>query len=322
MIKLGIIGYGKIGAVHYQVFKSLGADVVASCNRSEVGRQRAKEAGVSRTYGSFHSMLEEETLDGVICSTSLFDNHQTAKEIIPYKIPILLEKPPGTSVEQLEELIALQDQYDTMVMLATNRIWYSVLQKAIEDIGGLSQIEGAQVMWSENPQRLKDDRGFSDEQIRTRNFTNSIHGFSLLHYLCGELVDFQVSGHQGDGLFSWNMCLQGVSERGVVGQFTSSWSNALPWRLCFYGQNKIYDFAPLEQCVCTDLSTRQRKGIDGGNFDQKFKPGFYLQGENFLKGIKSHQIPPAVTLQNARWLFHYASAVTTLFPNEADCCTR
>lgn len=310
MIKLGIIGYGKIGSKHHQVFDALGAKVITSCNRSEAGRQRAKEAGIPNTYSSFHEMLKKEKLDGVVCATSLFNNQQVAKEIIPYQIPILLEKPPGTSLVELEELISLQEQHKTLVMLATNRIWYSVLHKAIEDIGGLDQIEGVQVMWSENPQRLKEKRGFTDEQIRTRNFTNSIHGFSILHFLCGELSDYHVAGLQGDGFYRWNMSLQGVSNRGVVGQFTSSWSSILPWRLSFYGQNKIYDFAPLEQCTCTDLTNRTKKQILGEAFDKDFKPGFYLQGKAFIDAIQNGNLISSATLQEGRYLFNYAEAVT------------
>ena len=95
MNKLVIIGYGKIGKAHKNVFNNLGAKIVASCNRSEAGNAKASEDGIKNTYTSYHKMIELEKPDGIICSTSIFNNYAVAKEVIPYGIPILLEKPPG-----------------------------------------------------------------------------------------------------------------------------------------------------------------------------------------------------------------------------------
>ena len=320
MKKLGIVGYGKIGAKHHKVFAALGAKVVASCNRSEAGREKAKQAGVPSTYASYIEMIEQEELDALICSTSIFTNFEVTKKLIPYKIPLLLEKPPGTSIEELETHIQLQEEYGTLVMLATNRIWYSVLRKAVADIGGLDNIEGVEVMWSENPKSLKENRGFSDEQIKSRNFSNSIHGFSIFQYLCGDLENIHASGHRGKNEFDWNMSLQGVSKRGVVGRFVSSWQSILPWRVSFYGHNKIYDFAPLEKCTCTNLLTRDQKIIEGEEFDKEQKAGFYLQGKHFLAALIDKNIPNDATLQNARSLFKYANAVTECFVSSEGIC--
>jgi len=312
-MRLGIVGYGNIGAKHHRVFDALGAKVVASCNRSEKGREKAKQAGIAKTYASYTEMIEQEALDAIICSTSIVANFEIAKALIPYRIPLLLEKPPGTSIEELETLIQLQEEYGTLVMLATNRIWYSVLRKAVADIGGLESIEGVEVMWSENPQYLKEKRGFSNEQIKRRNFTNSIHGFSILQFLCGDIENIQVIGHRGRNAFDWNMSLQGVSKRGVVGRFVSSWQSNLPWRISFYGNNKIYDFTPLEKCTCTSLSTREQKIIEGDVFDKEHKAGFYLQAKHFLQALDTKEVSHDSTLQNARSIFYYAQKVTGIF---------
>lgn len=317
IVRIGIVGYGKIGAKHRAVFETLGAEVVASCNRSEAGRASANQSGIKNTYASPKEMIEKESIDALVCATSLFNNYEVAKTLIPFQIPILLEKPPGTSMVELENLVELQKKYGTLIMLATNRIWYSVLHNAIEDIGGLDKIEGVQVMWSENPERLKIKRGFKTEQINNRNFSNSIHGFSILQYLCGDLIDFQVFAQKGKRDFDWNMSLQGVSKNGIIGQFTSSWSSILPWRLSFYGGNKIYDFAPLEQCICTNLSNKEQKEIKGEAFDKEYKPGFYLQAKHFLKAINTKRVHKEASLQNALYLFKYADALTNIIHKES-----
>ena len=313
MIKLGIIGYGKIGAKHHEVFHHLGAKIVASCNRSELGREKAKNAGIRKTYADYHQMIASEDLDGIICSTSIFNNYKVAKEIIPYKIPILLEKPPGVSLEELNDLIQLKNQHGTLIMVATNRIWYSVLLKAIEDLGGKEKIEGVQLMWSENPTKLKEKRGFTEEQIHSRNYSNSIHGFSIINLLAGPMESLEVFGQENEVYFGRNMGLIGKSKSGVIVNLISSWSSILPWRLAFYGNNKIYDFVPLEQCVCTNLKTKNKREIIGAQFDSQFKPGFYLQGKHFLEIIGGNPQIRESTLHNAKEVFAYAETLTKEF---------
>ena len=214
--------------------------------------------------------------------------------------------------------MTLQEEYGTPIMLGINRIWYSVLRNAVDHIGGLGNIEGVQVQWSENPTHLK-KRGFTNDQIYSRNFTNSIHGLSILNYLCGELVNISVNGTNNNKEFGWNMALQGISITNKIGQFISSWSSVLPWRFAFHGNNKIYEFEKLETCTYTNLKTREKTILLGEDFDQKFKPGFYLQAKSFYSVLNGMAIPDEATLCQAKILFRYANALTNLFLHEDSC---
>lgn len=298
-----------MGRAHRSVFEHLGCRVVASCNRSEDGRNRAKQDGITRTYASIPELLEQEALDAVICSTSIFNNYAAALDTIPHGVPVLLEKPPGTSSEELQTLAELSQANDTLVMLATNRIWYSVLRNAVEELGGLEAIEIVDVQWSESPQHLR-NRGFSEDQIASRNFTNSIHGLSLLQYLCGSINDFDVQKTQGANKFDWRMSLQGNSTRNVMGRFLSSWSSPLPWRLAIVSRRYQCVFEPLEECTCRDLSDRTCRVIEPNHYDRQFKPGLYLQAQAFLDAVDSKQVPDEASLENARAVFRYAAALT------------
>lgn len=314
MINVGIVGYGKIGEKHHGVLNELEANVVATCNRSEVNRNKALEKGISRVYDNPHDMVQNESLDALVISTALLHNYKVACELIPYQLPILLEKPPGNTIEEIDKLIQLKSKHNTPVMVATNRVWYSVLRKAIDHIGGLDKIEGVNVLWSENPNRLLNDRGFSRSMVHNRNFSNSIHGLSILEYLSGTLLNPSVNGHSAPTGFNRNMILSGVSDRGVTSSFTSSWSTMLPWRLSFYGAGKLYDFSPLETCISTDLTTREKVAIEPEQFDTRFKPGFYLQAKHFLEVVKSPSVlEDCVSLEKVKQLFLYAQSLTGLF---------
>lgn len=312
MKKLGIIGFGNIGKKHFEVFQDLGHSPIASSNRNKEGRDEALAVGVERTYADYQKMIETENLDGIICSPSLFSNFSIAKDILRFGIPILLEKPPGSSKEELEILIRTQQQYNTVVQVATNRIWYSVYEQAIEKLNGLNMLEGVHIQWSENPKRLAEGRGFSEAQVLTRNYTNSIHAFSLLNLFAGEILqpDFRV--HKTGAKFDYNFMLQGVSNKGVSAQFISSWSQNLPWTMSIYGNDMYIYFAPMEVGHGKNLKTGEEFRLDGSPEDQKFKPGFYNQAKHFLQVLDGMPQKQETTLKSMRILFGYAAGLSPL----------
>ena len=99
MKRLALIGYGRIAPRHLEVFRALECEIVASCNRSERGRQKAtSEGGIPRTYPDAAAMLDKERPDGVICCASADQMINAAGKILPFGIPTFLEKPPGISL--------------------------------------------------------------------------------------------------------------------------------------------------------------------------------------------------------------------------------
>src|SRR5690606_13233774 len=98
-MKLVLIGYGNIARRHIEVFRSLGVEISASCNRSASGNDLARsEGGIPKTYTDFHEMIKTERPDRIIVCVSFWEMYRVLKEIIPYKIPVLVEKPTATSL--------------------------------------------------------------------------------------------------------------------------------------------------------------------------------------------------------------------------------
>ena len=284
MIKLGIIGYGKIAKEHINVFRALKAEVVASCNRSEKGKKMAfEEMSILRTYSSIPEMIEREKLDGIICCVSFWNNYSVAKEIIPYGIPILLEKPPGTSLAEVIELKTMVDKYSTPLIVGMNRRHYSILRKAIDDAGGLNSITSVEIDWSEEPQKYI-NRGLSSHQVSRLIFANSLHGLDLITFLAGHIIEPKIVAKCNSSPFSWEMSMQGVSDRGVMTSFSSSWINPIGWALTFNTPVKKYFFSPLETCVLSN-ENKNKKVLYQDTIDTQYKPGFYDQAVHFLDVI-------------------------------------
>ena len=310
MTRLALVGYGRIAPKHLEAFRALGAEFVACCNRSSEGRRKAEqEGGIPRTYARIDEMLERERPDGVVCCASMQYIHGAALEILPFQIPTLLEKPPGTSLAEFHQLSELADRTGTPVMVALNRRHYSVVGKAVADAGGFDNITAVSVEWSEDPGHFL-QRGFSREEVSRMVFGNTLHGLDLLTYLAGAIDDPAVTGMSRGEPLRWMMALQGVSQRGALVSFNSSWDSPGRWRVSFCSPNRRYVFAPLETCQVSETGLKETRAIEPDEADLNFKPGFLAQATAFLQAIECGQVSPKHGLASAEPAIRLAELLT------------
>jgi predicted dehydrogenase len=221
-----------------------------------------------------------------------------------------LEKPPGISLAELAMLKRSAHRHSTPVMVGLNRRYYSVLTSAIEDAGGQDAITAVFVDWSEEPEYLLRDRGFSPTQVAQRIYGNSLHGLDLLAFVAGESPSPAVIGLNFGDPFRWMMSLQGVSRQGVLATFQSTWDSPSRWRLVFCSRKRRYNFAPLESCTVSEMGKKEARIIEPDAWDQKFKPGFYRQALVFLQMIDSKAVPPLHGLDSADGAMRLAERLT------------
>jgi predicted dehydrogenase len=289
-MRICIIGYGNIARSHIEAFRAHGCEIVASCNRSERGNESARqEGGIPKTYTDHISMIETEKPDAVVNCVSFEHIFSITKSLIPFGIPLLIEKPAGLSVAETKELIDLRNEFGTKVQVAMNRRHYSIFQNAINEIGGQDKIEMINLEWSESPLKAKTKKGLNDLLIGKYIYANTIHGIDILDYFSGGISDFQVYCSSSIGYFNWQMILSGKSKSGILVNFTSSWGSPVPWRLVIYGSNKRAEFSPLETCRIYSDSEPKVLSISPKEFDTELKAGFYMQSKIFLDLINSNE---------------------------------
>jgi len=308
--RLAMIGYGRTAPRHIEVFRALGCEFVACCNRSEEGRRKAQiEAGIGRTYADIGEMIEREKPDGVVCCVSFDQIYDAARAIFPFGVPTLLEKPPGTSVQELKTLMVTAAESAAPVMVGLNRRHYSVLHQAIEDAGGLEAISAVSVEWSEDPEHFA-KRGFSPLQIAKMIFGNSLHGLDLLTFIAGPVPHPHVLTQDLGHWFRWQMHLNGVSDRNVLVSYQSTWDSPGRWRLTFCARNRRYTFAPLEACMVAERGNPYDRLIEPDLTDRRFKPGYYKQAEAFITMIEKKRPPEIASLEAALPAMNLAEVLT------------
>ncbi|CAN0513930.1 unnamed protein product, partial [Scytosiphon promiscuus] len=108
MVKVGLIGAGKMGISHLAI---LGAhpdvDVVGVCDTSLIVMGALKKYTRFPCYKKFSKMLEKENPDAVFVAVPTKFHYEMIKELLERKIHVFAEKPFCLNPDQAEELVNL-----------------------------------------------------------------------------------------------------------------------------------------------------------------------------------------------------------------------
>ena len=224
----------------------------------------------------------------------------------------MLEKPPGLSVAEAEDLGQAAEDNHCPVFVGMNRRHYSVVHQAQAEAQHAGPVTSVLVEWSEVPAFFL-ERGDPPEAVDRLAFANSLHGLDLLTTLAGPLSSVSVVAQGGDQLTSRRTVLQGLSENGTVASFHSTWDSPGPWRVSFTVPGRRYVFAPLETCQVFEGASRTPRTIAPLPDDVDCKPGFLGQARAFLELLNAptvhhpHDVAsvlPAMRLAEALTLSH------------------
>src|SRR6056300_828139 len=123
MIKIGIIGLGRIGQVHLkniQLF-SPHAKVVAVCSGSQKSLPLAKKFGVQNYFTSLEQMLAEVEMDALVIASPTAFHFDHLKLAIASEKHIFCEKPIDLSIQNVQLLQKQLNQTSVKFMVGFNR---------------------------------------------------------------------------------------------------------------------------------------------------------------------------------------------------------
>jgi myo-inositol 2-dehydrogenase/D-chiro-inositol 1-dehydrogenase len=109
MLKIGIIGAGRIGKVHAEsICKYVkGAEVrsIADPFLDEVTEQWAKSLGIQQISKDYHDVLRDEEIDAVLVCSSTDTHSQISLDAIKEGKHVFCEKPVDHDIEKIKEVI-------------------------------------------------------------------------------------------------------------------------------------------------------------------------------------------------------------------------
>ena len=137
-IKLAIIGSGPHAREQHAIpllrEKAKGrVELAAVCGKDlDSANAFAKDFGFAKVYSDVDVMVREVKPEAIVVVTPVSVNFSLAKKLIPLGIPLMIEKPPGTSSLEAAELHALAEKHKTRVMVSFNRRFAPALLKMRE----------------------------------------------------------------------------------------------------------------------------------------------------------------------------------------------
>jgi len=150
-IGIGFIGAGDIAILHARAVKRVaGARLVGLWNRSqERATQRAAEFDC-KSYPTPESLVADPAIDAVFVLTNLESHLEYTKLALKAGKAVLVEKPVGVSVAEIEEMRDLSVAKNLPVMPGHNYIYESSMMRTRElvEAGDLGKITSAYVMYN------------------------------------------------------------------------------------------------------------------------------------------------------------------------------
>lgn len=290
-IKIGVVGTGLIFGYYSESVKWINENTavkikfVAAVNRSEEGNARASSHGIPNTYTNIQQMMENEVLDAVLVLVPPRDMHQVTISLIPYGLPVLIEKPPGISIEEAKSISSDSLRYRTSVMVAFNRRFYSLVKQAdhiIQSSGGLLGMR----MDGFERYRIYRENGMDNSKLDHLMAYNTVHCIDLIRHYAGNAVQiyaFNNSGTEEPNNHRYTAMI--VTDRNIPVTFQSYWHALGNWNYELYIPDGKITFANLEEAYFYKRNGDVQQLVSDRH-DVEAKAGFVEQLLFFINTIK------------------------------------
>lgn len=140
-LRVGVIGAGKghSSTFHGPALQKCkaenpdGIELAWICDLDEErARSYAETFGFGKWSTSFQSMIKEDRPDALLAITPLPVTARVTAELLPYRIPLLIEKPPAENSTEIRRLVDLATKSETYHMISFNRRFNPAILKAQE----------------------------------------------------------------------------------------------------------------------------------------------------------------------------------------------
>jgi predicted dehydrogenase len=119
MLKVGIVGLGRMGMLHLMnCLKTDDVNVVAAADSSKKNLEKARSLGVNMLYADYHELFRHPSgLDAVILSLPNFMHFESIQLALEAGLNVFAEKPLAPSIEECRQIVKLAEKSGRKVMV-------------------------------------------------------------------------------------------------------------------------------------------------------------------------------------------------------------
>lgn len=200
MMKIGLVGLGGMGRVHYANYEKIdNCRVVAACDSSEAAREAAQEWNIP-CFDSISEMIENSEIDIVDICTPTFMHHDMVMESLSHGKHTICEKPIALSAadakEMLEEAKRQKCQlYIAQVLQFTKEV--QALREAVKSKVYGAPLDACFERLSACPQWARDGWLFDVNKSGLLPYDLHIHDLDVIVSVFGKPDSYRFSSCQG-----------------------------------------------------------------------------------------------------------------------------
>src|SRR6185295_18264863 len=264
--------------------------------------------GFQQSYTDLNQMLEERKPDACVCVMPMDHIVETGIELLERRIPCVIEKPLGTSLDDIERLNKVALETQTPHMVSVNRRFIPYVNETrswLNEAGAVRYVRATQVRHA----RSEDDFIWS----------TGIHVLDALRYLAGEVDNFEVDVIGPDAAAAWYL-ISLQFESGTTGRIEIlPTSGMVEESYEFFGERfraRITAGAGTQRSLEHWLNNQLVKEATADESEpEDLRNGAYQEVEEFIDAVQKvrHPYPPIEQiLPSARICFAIADSVAQL----------
>lgn len=241
--------------------------------------------GISVYRNGINNFNQFASISKVIIATSVDSLFYCAMYAINNGIKkILIEKPGGVNSNEIELLKNASVENGASVYLGYNRRFYQSIIRTKELIindGGVTSFNFEFTEWSNVIESLEVSKIVKENWL----LANSSHVLDTAFYLGGRPDEFtsyitsSTSWHPSGAIFSGS----GKAKNGALFSYKANWNSAGRWGIEILTKKRKIILSPLEKIKTQLINSLEVLDFSTNyKIDEDFKPGVYLQLENFL----------------------------------------
>ena len=231
-MKVGLIGLGGMGFVHFNCYKKMeGVEIAVADIRVDMAKDKIKDGSVP-VYASYEEMIEKEELDFVDICTPSYLHADMAVYALSHGLHVLCEKPMSINSSEAQRMIDAKQKSGKLLMIAHVVRFMSpyVYLKSVIDSCELGKpVHVIMHRLSEAPKWSWENWMLNTDKSGGVTLDLSIHDIDFMQYVFGEPKSLQASYH--DLQDNSNYVSSTFSYDGFSVQTVGGWFNAaIPFR--------------------------------------------------------------------------------------------
>lgn len=241
MLRIGIVGIGGIGTVHYNNYLHIGGcEVVAAVCHSEQSKEKARELKLT-PYDDIASMVKSEKIDVIDICTPTYLHKKHVMESLNQGKHVIVEKPIALSKKDAEEMFDLA--YEKKLLLFVAQVVQfakvtEILHELVKSEKYGKPLDGYFERIAGRPTWIKDGWLFDKKKSGVIPFDLHVHDLDLIISLFGKPRSFTYTSCGRSEVnykehYRFNYAFENLNVTAEAAWFNANYPFRAAWRVYF-----------------------------------------------------------------------------------------